>query len=90
MSTRKWFIARALESFKSLTTVLSELTEDEVLACLELEAASQRRLSVIDRLISRASRLRELCYSNFLKEKYHGTPQANQEPDPHREQGPQG
>lgn len=64
----------ALESFQSLTAALNGLTEEEVLACLELEAASLRRQSVIDRLISRAARLRELSYVAYLKEKFHGTP----------------
>ena len=73
MSDRKWFIDQALESFVRLNEVLNGLTESEVLACLALEAASNRRRSVIDRLISRAVRLREIDYSNALKEKYHGT-----------------
>ncbi|NQW82288.1 MAG: hypothetical protein HQ445_14050 [Polaromonas sp.] len=73
MSVRKWYIDQALQSFVRLNEVLSELTEAEVLACLDLEASSTRRLSVIDRLISRAVRLREIEYSNQLKGKYHGT-----------------
>lgn len=70
---RKWYIDQALQSFVRLNEVLSDLTEEEVLACLDLEAASSRRLSVIDRLISRAVRLKEIAYSTSLKEKYHGT-----------------
>jgi hypothetical protein len=73
MSVRKWYLDRALASFASLNQVLSELTEPEVLAALKLEAASLRRQSVIDRLISRAVRIRELAYSRQLKEKFHGT-----------------
>lgn len=72
MSVRKWFIDQALGSFVRLNEVLSDLTEAEVLACLALEAASTRRRSVIDRLISRAVRLREIEYNRVLKEKYHG------------------
>lgn len=90
MSVRKWFVARALESFSGLMEHLNELTEDEVLACLELEAATLRRVSVIDRLISRAVRLREVSYSANLKEKFHGTPQVRQQHDPGRDQDPQG
>jgi len=63
----------ALQSFKRLEEILAELTEEEVLACLELEAASRRRRSLIDRLISRAVRLQGLVYSSQLKEKFHGT-----------------
>jgi|GEM_PF-1851787 len=90
MSVRIWYVARALESFTGLTEHLNDLTEDEVLACLELEAGTQRRSSVIDRLISRAVRLRELSYSAYLKEKFHGTSQVRQQDDPRRDQGPQG
>lgn len=81
MSVRKWYIARALESFTGLTTHINELTEDEVLACLKLEAATQRRSTVIDRLISRAVRLREISYSSQLKEKFHGTSQVHRQHD---------
>ena len=63
----------ALKSFAGLTKALDELTEEEVLACLELEAGSRRRQSVLDRLISRAVRLNELSYNLKLKEKFHGT-----------------
>ena len=73
MSVRSWYVGEALTSFKSLNRFLSELTEEEVLHCLKLEAASLRRQTVIDRLISRAVRLRELFYSRQLKEKFHGT-----------------
>lgn len=74
MSVRKWYIDQALESFAALNRVLCELTEPEVLACLDLESATQRRRSVIDRLISRAIRLNEITYNQRLKGKYHGTP----------------
>ena len=72
MSVRKWYVDQALQSFVRLNEVLSDLSETEVLACLALEAASTRRRSVIDRLISRAVRLREIAYNLDLKEKYHG------------------
>lgn len=63
----------ALDSFQGLASVINELTEEEVLACLELEAATLRRQSVVDRLISRAVRLRELSYAQHLKERFNGT-----------------
>ena len=72
-SVRQWHISQALDSFQSLQAVLNDLTEAEVIRCLELESASQRRSSVIDRLISRAVRLRELTYAAYLKEKFNGT-----------------
>ena len=73
MLTRRYYIDRALSNFANLTTTLSELTEPEVLLCLELEAGSRRRRSVLDRLISRAVRLNELSYNRQLKEKFHGS-----------------
>lgn len=81
MATRKNLIREALASFVGLTRALHELTEEEVLACLALEAASQRRQSFIDRLISRAVRINELSYSTRLKEKFHGT-HPQQDPQP--------
>lgn len=74
MAARKWNVSEALSSYVRLTDLLPELTEEEVLACLALEAASQRRRSVIDRLISRAIRLKEIEYKRQLKEKFYGTP----------------
>jgi hypothetical protein len=68
----KYKIAEALRSFSALMRVLEELTEEEVLACLQLEASTQRRESVLSRLISRAVRLNEIKYARQLKEKYHG------------------
>lgn len=73
MAVRRYYINQALVSYKNLTSTLDELTEEEVLACLRLEASSQRRQSILDRLISRAVRLNELTYNRQLKEKFHGT-----------------
>lgn len=73
MSVRKWYLDQALSSFVRLNEVLNDLTEAEVLACLDLEGASQRRRSVIDRLISRAVRLKEIETNRQLKEKYLGS-----------------
>lgn len=73
MQVRQWHVTEALSSMRRLHELLDELTEAEVLAALELESGSQRRASIIDRLISRAVRLNELNYSTSLKEKYHGT-----------------
>jgi len=70
---RQWHVSEALSSMRRLHELIDELTEEEVLAALELESGSQRRASIIDRLISRAVRLNEIKYSKQLKEKYHGT-----------------
>jgi hypothetical protein len=72
MTVRKFEVARALESARSLNDCLEHLTEPEVLAALDLESSSRRRQSVIDRLISRAVRLNEVRYSAQLKERYRG------------------
>lgn len=73
MSPRRYYIDLALSSCANLATTLEKLTEPEVLLCLELEAGSRRRRSILDRLISRAVRLNELSYNIALKEKFHGT-----------------
>jgi hypothetical protein len=70
-------VTQALKSFGSLGVVVNDLTEEEVLACLDLEAATSRRRSVLNRLMSRAVRLNEISYQRQLKEKYswHVNPQ---------------
>lgn len=67
---RNWRVGKALESFAALNEVLSSLTEDEVFAALETESRALRRPTIIERLIGRAVRLKELAYSKELKEKY--------------------
>ena len=51
-----------------MATVLNDLTYEEVIACLDLEAGSQRRRSVLERLTKRAIVLMSLS----LQEKYLG------------------
>lgn len=68
----KYKVSAALRSVAGLNELINDLTEAEVLACLQLEAATQRRESVLNRLISRAARLNEITYVRQLKEKYHG------------------
>ena len=82
---RRFLIGQALDSFSSLAEKINELTEAEVLEALNLEASTTRRRSMIDRLIGRAIRLRELDYQRQLKEKYHATSQESD--DPRREKG---
>ena len=69
---RTWHIAKALTSFRSLTEIIDELTEEEVLHALEVEAGSQRRSVLIDKLIQKAAGLNRLTYIQKLKEKYRG------------------
>lgn len=72
MTVRGNYIKAALDNYESLSKVVSELTEEEVFACLNLEAGSRRRRSIIDRLISKAVRINELKFKSQLQEKYHG------------------
>ena len=65
-------ISKALQNFASLREVITELTEEEVLAALQLESATQRRESVLNRLISRAARLNEIKYVANLRRNFHG------------------
>jgi hypothetical protein len=71
MTVRKWYIDQALESYQSLNRVVNELTETEVIACLEIEAGSRRRQSILTRLIQRAVRLRSQETARQLKEQFH-------------------
>ena len=70
LETRKWYVDEALRSVGRLNEVLPDMTEAEVLKCLDLESQTARRKSIIDRLISRAVRLNELTYVTSLKIKY--------------------
>ena len=63
-------IQQAMSDWASFQEVLPQLTEEEVLRCLELEAGTQRRRSWLIRLIQRAVRINEVNYSNSLKERY--------------------
>ena len=51
---------------------MNQLTLEEIHAALELESQSQRRVSIINRLIARAARMAEVNTTRQLKEKYHG------------------
>lgn len=68
--TRSWYISEALTSVHRLNSVINDLTVVEVTKCLELESASGRRRSIIDRLIKRAIRLNEISFSTSLRKKY--------------------
>lgn len=72
MTTRRWYMHQALASYPSMKAVLNELTLEEITAALDLESRTLRRKSILDRLISRATRLNEIEFKRQLKEKYHG------------------
>lgn len=83
MSVRKAHLAQALDSYPSLKGIVNQLTEEEVMEALRIESSTQRRTSIVLRLIARATRLNEVRYRSQLKEKYHhGTHQSPHETDP--------
>ena len=70
-----WRTSRALDSFRSLLEVVEELTEEAVYYCLKLEMQTQRRKTLIDRLIARAADINKQQFINSLKEKLNGSPE---------------
>ena len=70
MAVRDWHVQRALESFRQLVDTLNDLTEEEVLHCIELETSTLRRATIIEKLIDRAAVLRKTSYKEELKLKY--------------------
>lgn len=66
MAIRQWDVNAALSSYRQLLLTIDGLSEEEVIACLDLEVGTLRRRSVIDRLTKRAIQL----YTNRLQEKY--------------------
>jgi hypothetical protein len=71
---REFQLTRALHSTRSLIDVLNELTLEEVLHVLKVEAGSRRRAVVLDKLIQKAGELTRQNFIQSLKEKYsHGT-----------------
>jgi hypothetical protein len=70
MATRPWHLQQARGSYAQLVRILGELSEEEVLAALALEAQSTRRATTIDRLIARAVGLRTRAYKATLDEQF--------------------
>lgn len=59
-------------SVRELEKILPQLTLDEVLHCLKTEVDSQRRTTIIDRLIARAAELNKEQFIAALCEKLYG------------------
>ena len=70
---RQWFISEALHSFRRLSAVLDELTEEEVIAALKLETGTRRRSTLIKTLSARAVKMNATNFNANLKENIHGT-----------------
>ncbi len=67
---REWHVKRALESMVALADVAMGLTLDEVIHCLNLEATTRRRKSIITTLIRHAARIEKQQYIEYLKLTY--------------------
>ncbi len=68
MAVREWQMQLALKSVRDLVSVIDQLTEEEVLAAIELEKSSRRRKHVLDRLIQKAADFYRQNYISTLKE----------------------
>lgn len=75
--TGSWRTSRALESFRELAKVADQLTEEEVYYCLKLESESQRRKTLIDRLVAEAAKFNQQHFIKSLKEKINGTSEVS-------------
>lgn len=75
MFAGSWRTSRALDSYRSLLEVVEELTEEEVYFCLRLEVETQRRKTVLDRLVARAADINRQTFIATLQEKIHGSPE---------------
>lgn len=67
---RNWHIQKALHSFRSLTGIIGELTEEEVLHVLEAESGSRRRAVMLDKLILKLAELRRHAHLDELRDKF--------------------
>jgi hypothetical protein len=70
---RPWIISKALKSSRSLSEVIGEMTEEEIMNVLETEFESTRRRVIIDKLIQKAAEIHRRNYLKSLKEKYRGS-----------------
>lgn len=70
MSSLNWNVSLALDSYNSLCNVVNDMTEDELNKALEIEASTQRRAALMDRMIARLVRLNEKKFAAELRKKY--------------------
>lgn len=70
MAIREWHVMRALASFRELIEVIDQLTEEEVLFCLQKEVETRRRQTIVDRLFQQAAELNRQSCLKSLKEKF--------------------
>lgn len=70
---REWYINEALTSYRRMKAVLTDMTEEEVVAALRLERSAGRRRTIIDALTTRAEQLHVANFHATLERKIHGT-----------------
>lgn len=63
-------VNEALQSYRQLNQVLSDLDGRDVLKALRIEYNGRKRKAVLARLRSRAVRINEQKYAKHLKERY--------------------
>lgn len=68
---REDYVRLALESYPSMRSVIAKMTEAELHAALELESATNRRATIINRMIGRLIALQTASYRRQLQERYH-------------------
>jgi hypothetical protein len=68
MAVREWQMQLALKSVRDLVSVIDQLTEEEVLAAIELEKSSRRRKHVLERLTNKAADFNRQSFISKLKE----------------------
>ena len=69
-SIRQEYVQLALESYPSMISIISHMTEEELHAALQLESESMRRQSIMNRLIGRLVRINARNHKQQLKEQY--------------------
>ena len=70
---REYYLTRALESVRSCSDVICEMTPDEIVRAIELEEGSKRRKSVLTVLYRQSRVLASREHAAKLKEKIHGS-----------------
>lgn len=68
-----WNILQALESARSCSAVIKQMTADEIVRALQIEEGSQRRKSVLTLLYRQSRVLARITHQANLKEKIHGS-----------------
>lgn len=70
---REFYLARALDSVRSLADVLGELTDEELIRAVELEEGSLRRKSVLTLLYRQLRVNARRDHEAKIKEKLNGS-----------------